>query len=126
MTVKFRLYRGLEIYPLVFPRRPTLSGRAHDYDEGFDAAVRIQEPTAESGPSRSRVFRLVTQSAYQSTGDARRACTAYAEQVIDNCPLHQTFFEWDADESVRIGTKRNVQGSLTTSSKLEIFAGLSR
>jgi hypothetical protein len=125
MTVKFRLYRGLEIYPLVFPRRPTLSGRAHDYEEGFDAAVRIQEPTVESVPTRSRVFRLVTQSAYRSAGDARRACTAYAEQVIDNCPPDEAFFEWDTGESVSIETKRNAQGS-PAPSKRPIFADFTR
>jgi hypothetical protein len=125
MTVKFRLYRGLEIHPFVFPRRPTLSGRAHDYGEGFDAAVRIQEPTVESIPSRSRVFRLVTQSAYRSAGDARRACTAYAEQVIDSCPPDKAFFEWDTGESVSMETKRNAQGS-PAPSKRRIFADFTR
>jgi len=125
MSVKSRLYRGLEIYPLVFSRRPTVAGRGHDYEEGFDAAVRIQEPAVESLPSRSRVFRLVTQSAYRSAGDARRACTAYAEQVIDNCPPGQAFFEWDKDESARIETIRSAQGSRAPS-KCPIFMDLTR
>lgn len=83
MAVKSLLYRGLEIYPLVFPRRPTVFGRAHNYDDGFDAAVRIHEPNSENTKSRSRVFRLSPEDAYASAGDARRAGTAYAEQVID-------------------------------------------
>ncbi|WP_246641507.1 hypothetical protein [Paraburkholderia edwinii] len=125
MTVKFRLYRGLEIYPLVFPRRPTLSGRGHDYEEGFDAAVRIQEPTVESVPTRSRVFRLVTQSAYRNAGDARRACTAYAEEMIDNCPSDEAIFEWNMGESVSIETERNAQGR-PAPSKRPIFADFTR
>lgn len=101
MTVNFRLYRGLEIYPLVFPRQPTLSGHGHNYEDGFDAAVRIKEPEAEDGQSRSCVFRLPAQSGYQSAGDARRACTAYAEQVIDTCPTSRAFFGAQTNHRVR-------------------------
>ncbi|MDR5772058.1 hypothetical protein P9250_27930 [Caballeronia sp. LP006] len=93
MTVEFRLYRGLEIYPLVFSHRPADSGHGHNYDEGFDAAVRIQEPQVETGVARSRVFRLSMDEPFQSAGDARRASTAYAEQMIDQCPQDRTFFD---------------------------------
>ncbi len=86
MTTAFRLYRGLEIYPLVYPHRATEPGCAHNYDEGFDAAVRIQQPASSQGKSRSRVFRLAESKPFQNAGDARRASTAYAERLIDTCP----------------------------------------
>lgn len=88
MTTAFRLYRGLEVYPLVYPRHATTPGGGHNYDEGFDAAVRIQEPeSSESSESmpRSRVFRLAVSKPFQNSGDARRASTAYAEHLIDTC-----------------------------------------
>jgi hypothetical protein len=85
MTTAFRLYRGLEVYPLVFPHRATEPGTGRNYDEGFDAAVRIQEPDAAGGEPRSRVFRLAETRPFQNTGDARRASTAYAERLIDTC-----------------------------------------
>jgi len=86
MTTGFRLYRGLEVYPLVYPHRATAPGFGHNYDEGFDAAVRIQEPETPDGNSRSRVFRLPVVRPFQNAGDARRASTAYAERLIDTCP----------------------------------------
>ena len=95
MTVEFRLYRGLEIFPLVFSHRPTESGQGHNYDEGFDAALRIQEPRVEDGVSRSRVFKVSAKEPFQSAGDARRASTAFAEQMIDTCPQDRTFFDRD-------------------------------
>lgn len=86
MTTGFYLYRGLEICPLVFPHRAAQPGGGHNYDEGFDAAVRIQEPGNPGGTARGRVFRLAGLTPFQSTGDARRASTAYAERLIDTCP----------------------------------------
>ena len=86
MTTGFRLYRGLEVYPLVYPHRATSAGFGHNYDEGFDAAVRIQEPGDSAATSRSRVFRLPVLHPFRNAGDARRASTAYAEHLIDTCP----------------------------------------
>lgn len=85
MTTGFRLYRGLEVYPLVYPHRATEPGSGRNYDEGFDAAVRIQEPGISGEAPRSRVFRLAVAKPFESTGDARRASTAYAEHLIDTC-----------------------------------------
>ncbi|WP_250475367.1 hypothetical protein [Caballeronia sp. GAFFF1] len=93
MTVDFRLYRGLEIYPLVFPHRPAMAGRAHNYDDGFDAAVRIQDPSVPDGVTRSRVFRLDAREPFRNAGDARRASTAYAETMIDTCAKDRTLFD---------------------------------
>ncbi|AET94976.1 MULTISPECIES: hypothetical protein [Caballeronia] len=93
MTPEVRLYRGLEIYPLVFPHRPTVARQAHHYDDEFDAAVRIQEPSAKPGTSRGRVFKISPDEPFQSAGDARRASIAYAEQMIDTCPQERTFLD---------------------------------
>ncbi len=86
MTTNLRLYRGLEIYPLVYPHRAAEPGSAHNYDEGFDAAVRIQEPGSTDATPRSRVYKVASSAPFQSAGDARRASTAYAESLIDACP----------------------------------------
>lgn len=93
MTVEIRLYRGLEIYPLVFSHRPAGASPGHNHDDGFDAAVRIQEPPAATGISRSRVFKVSTDEPFQSAGDARRASIAYAEQTIDTSPQARTFLD---------------------------------
>ncbi|WP_183724824.1 MULTISPECIES: hypothetical protein [Paraburkholderia] len=85
MTTGFRLYRGLEVYPLVYPHRATEPGSGHNYDEGFDAAVRILKPGSSGEAPRSRVFRLAMTRPFLSAGDARRASTAYAEHLIDTC-----------------------------------------
>jgi hypothetical protein len=85
MTAAFRVYRGLEIHPLVYPHRPTAPGSGHNYDEGFDAAVRIQEPEDSGVASRSRVFSLAIHTPFANSGDARRASVAYAEHLIDSC-----------------------------------------
>ncbi|QYD72950.1 hypothetical protein KZJ38_25050 [Paraburkholderia edwinii] len=88
------LYKGLELQPLVFPRQRTKEGFSRSYDEGFDAAVRIKESGPEAEQARSRVFVLPVERAFQSSGDARRASTAYAEHLIDSCPPGATI--WDS------------------------------
>jgi hypothetical protein len=93
MTTGFRLYRGLEVYLLVFPHRAREPGYGHNYDDGFDAAVRIQEPQRATGVSRSRVFKLPMDRPFQNAGDARRASTAYAERLIDTCPQDMSFLD---------------------------------
>jgi hypothetical protein len=95
MTTGFRLYRGLEVYPLVYPHRATEPGGGHNYDEGFDAAVRIQEPQGAEGTPRSRVFRLALRKPFQNAGDARRASTAYAEHLIDTCAVDTSVLDME-------------------------------
>ncbi|WP_042267250.1 hypothetical protein [Paraburkholderia heleia] len=96
MTTVLRFYRGLEIYPLVYPHRPTAAGGGHNYGEGFDAAVRIQEPESSAGTSRSRVFRLAQRTPFQNAGDARRASAAYAVRLIDTCPENMSVLDLQA------------------------------
>ena len=93
MTVENRLYRGLEICPLVFSHRAAGAVHAYNQDDGFDAAVRIQEPSESMGLSRSRVFKLSASEPFQSAGDARRASIAYVEQMIDKCPQARSFLD---------------------------------
>ncbi|TXC89227.1 hypothetical protein FRZ40_15925 [Paraburkholderia azotifigens] len=94
MSTAFRLYRGLEIYPLVFPHRATQPGRARNYDGGFDAAVRIQEPDGTGQASRSRTFRIAVRTPFRNAGDARRASTDYAEHLIETCPQGTNVFDF--------------------------------
>lgn len=96
MTTRSHLYRGLEVYPLVYPHRATAPGFGHNYDEGFDAAVRIREPGEPAGTSRSRVFRLEVARPFQNAGDARRASTAYAEHLIDTCPQDRHVLDFES------------------------------
>ncbi|MGH8781746.1 hypothetical protein [Paraburkholderia sp.] len=93
MTTSSRFYRGLEIHPLVYPRHARQTGFGHNYDEGFDASVRISEPDTTTDSPRSRVFRVPGERPFQSAGDARRASTVYAEQLIDGSGSAQTI--WD-------------------------------
>ncbi|PMS14532.1 hypothetical protein C0Z18_31345 [Trinickia dabaoshanensis] len=78
-----RHYRGLDISLLVYPHRATQAGFGRNYEEGFDASIRISEPDAGIDSLRSRVFRVPGTRPFSNTGDARRACLAYAEQLID-------------------------------------------
>jgi hypothetical protein len=83
MTSNFRLYQGFEIYSLVYPHRPGNAGRGHNYDEGFDASVRISRPHAGADNSYSQVFRVPENRSFKNSGDARRAPLVYAEALID-------------------------------------------
>jgi len=85
----------LELHPLVFPHRAAKPGCAHNYDEGFDAAVRIQETEDAGSVARSRVFRLTVKRPFENAGDARRASIAYAEHLIDACDPNKTV--WDSE-----------------------------
>ncbi len=93
MTITSRLYRGLEIYLLIYPHHATQTGFGHNYEEGFEASVRICEPDTVTDDCRSRVFRVPRTRPFENTGDARRASAVYAEQVIDNAASDGTF--WD-------------------------------
>ncbi|WP_233805215.1 hypothetical protein [Paraburkholderia sp. HP33-1] len=95
MADGIHLYKGLEVCPLIFLHVATRPGSAHDYDEGFDAAVRIKEPDGDGLKARSRVFHLHVERPFLCTGDARRASTAYGELLIDECTPGKTI--WDGE-----------------------------
>jgi len=78
-----RSYRGLEIYPLVYPHQPRSADGTHHYDEGFDAAVKICRRGTDDTVTTSRVFRVPSRSPFGTAGAARMASTSHAERVID-------------------------------------------
>ncbi|RKP49103.1 hypothetical protein [Trinickia fusca] len=77
------VYRGFEIYPLIYSHLPPQDGRAHDYEAGFDAAVKICLRGTDTTITRSQTFKLLDDSPFASAGDARRASLHYAEGIID-------------------------------------------
>jgi hypothetical protein len=78
-----RHYRGLDISLLVYPHRATQTGFGHNYEDGFDASIRISEPDSGMDNVRSCLFRVPGKRPFVNSGDARRACVAYAEMLID-------------------------------------------
>jgi len=88
-----RHYRGLDISLLVYPHRATQTGFGHNYEEGFDASIRISEPDAGMDSPRSRLFRVPGTRPFMNAGDARRASVAYAEMLIDGDGSERTIWE---------------------------------
>ena len=72
MSNTIRSYRGLEIYPLVYPHQPRGLDGARHYDAGFDAAVRICRRGTDDTMTSSRVFRVPSRSPFGAAGDALR------------------------------------------------------
>lgn len=89
MNNTIRSYRGLEIYPLVYPHQPRGIDGARHYDSGFDASVKISRRGADDSLS-SLVFQVPSRSPFGAAGDARMASTSYAEQVIDGMVAGQS------------------------------------
>ena len=86
MSEYVRTYRGLEIYPLVYPHIPRGATGSYDYDAGFDAAVRICRRGTNDTLTASRVFRVPHRAPFGEAGEARKARKAssnYAERLID-------------------------------------------
>ena len=76
-------YRGFEIYPLVFPHAKTKEGSAHNYESGFDAAVKICLRGTDTTLTSSDTFKLTESRPFASAGAARRASLKYGESIID-------------------------------------------
>lgn len=80
-TLQPSIYKGFELYPLVFSR-PFPRFDAHSrYAEGYDVAVRICR--AGAGPHGSRVFRLQLEDAVSDFGVARRTAYQRGRDIID-------------------------------------------
>jgi hypothetical protein len=89
-----RHYRGLQISLLVYPHSATRTGFGHNYEDGFDASIRISEPDSEIESPRSRLFRVPGgKRPFLNAGDARRASVAYAEMLIDGEESNRTLWE---------------------------------
>lgn len=76
-------YCGFEIYPLVYPHSGMMEGPGHNYEDGFDAAVKICLRGTDTTVTRSETFKLSENPPFSSAGAARRASLKYAEGVID-------------------------------------------
>ena len=81
--MSMHVYRGFEIYPLIYCRSETTDGAGRNYDSGFDAAVKISLRDADSTVLCSDTFKLNESLPFSSTGAARRASIAYAQALID-------------------------------------------
>lgn len=83
MSEHARTYRGLVIYPLVYPHIARGAVGSYDYDAGFDAAVRICRRGTDDTLTASRVFRIPHRAPFGGAGEARNASCDYAERLID-------------------------------------------
>ncbi|RQR36766.1 MULTISPECIES: hypothetical protein [unclassified Burkholderia] len=90
--MSMHLYRGFEIYPLIYPHVPAQNGNTHNYDAGFDAAVKICLRGTTDTLTRSETFRLPEHAPFESAGEARRASLRYAEEIIDGNHGKQPLF----------------------------------
>ncbi|WP_179404377.1 hypothetical protein [Burkholderia guangdongensis] len=90
--MSMHLYRGFEIYPLIYPHVPAQNGSPHNYDAGFDAAVKICLRGTTDTLTQSQTFRLLECPPFGTAGDARRASLLYAENIIDDNRGKQGFF----------------------------------
>jgi hypothetical protein len=90
--MSMHLYRGFEIYPLIYPHVPSQNGNPHNYDGGFDAAVKICQRGTADTVTRSETFRLLGNAPFESAGEARRASLRYAEEIIDGNRGEQPLF----------------------------------
>jgi len=81
--MSMHMYRGFEIFPLIYPHAQFGDCRVRNYETGFDAAVKICLHGTDTTVTRSQTFKLLEDSPYASAGDARRASLRYAEVVID-------------------------------------------
>ena len=81
--MSMHVYRGFEICPLIYCHSETIGGVARNYENGFDAAVKISLRDTDSTVLCSDTFKLNENSPFLSPGAARRASIAYAQALID-------------------------------------------
>ncbi|MGH8781744.1 hypothetical protein [Paraburkholderia sp.] len=77
------LYKGFELYPLVFARAFNRFDGHSRYAEGYDVAVRICRQGASGTTGASRVFRLDRQDVFADFGIARRAARQQGQDIVD-------------------------------------------
>jgi hypothetical protein len=81
-TLQPGIYKGFELYPLVFSRAFARFDGHSRYAEGYDIAVRICR--AGSGAAGgSRVFRLQLEDSVPDFGVARRIAYQRGRDIID-------------------------------------------
>jgi hypothetical protein len=83
LTLKLGAYKGFELYPLVFSRVCNRHDGHSMRAEGYEVAVRICRPGAETGGRESRVFRLQLENGISDFGMARSAAYQRGRDIID-------------------------------------------
>ena len=81
--MSMHIYCGFEIYPLVYPRSQRKEGSGHNYEDGFDAAVKICLRGTDATSTHSDTFKLNEERPFASAGAARLASLKYGEAIID-------------------------------------------
>jgi hypothetical protein len=76
-------YRGFEIYPLVYSHAQKKEGSGHNFEDGFDAAVKICVRGADAALTYSNTFKLDEGKPFPTAGAARRASLKFGEGIID-------------------------------------------
>ncbi|MEA3119085.1 MAG: hypothetical protein QOI13_2355 [Paraburkholderia sp.] len=77
------LYKGFELYPLVFLRAFKRFDGHPRSAEGYDVAVRVCRVGVLAPVGTGRVFRLEQSDAFTEFGAARRAARQRGEDIID-------------------------------------------
>ncbi|MGI4985646.1 MAG: hypothetical protein ACRYGL_20315 [Janthinobacterium lividum] len=83
MNDTIRSYRGFDIYPLIYSHVPRRPDGSRSHSTGFDASVKICKRDSQDVQTGSKVFRVIAAAPFPDAGDARRASTLFAEQLID-------------------------------------------
>ncbi|AOK50339.1 hypothetical protein WT60_26330 [Burkholderia sp. MSMB617WGS] len=81
--MSMHLYRGFEIYPLIYAHTQTTDGASRNYDDGFDAAVKICLRDTDTALTCSDTYKLDESPPFSTAGAARRASLEYAKGLID-------------------------------------------
>lgn len=76
------MYRGFDIYPLIYAHAQNSDGR-RAVERGYDAAVKICRHGLEDASFPPQTFKLDAGAPYATAGEARRASLRYAEAMID-------------------------------------------
>jgi hypothetical protein len=77
------VYYGFEIHPLVYPHSQRKEGSGHNYEDGFDAAVKICVRDTDATLTHSDTFKLEEARPFATAGAARLASLKYGEAIID-------------------------------------------
>ncbi|MBN3786085.1 hypothetical protein [Burkholderia sp. Ac-20353] len=80
-TLQSGIYKGFELFPLVFSRTFSRFDAHSRYAEGYDIAVRICR--AGAGAHGGRVFRLHLEDSVADFGAARRTAYQRGRDIID-------------------------------------------
>ncbi|GAB3625326.1 hypothetical protein PTE30175_01519 [Pandoraea terrae] len=75
-------YKGFEIETLVYPQSNG-DGFVSRRDRTYGVAVKISRAVADVTDKTSRVFKLKSQTPFESVGEARRAGDQFGQSIVD-------------------------------------------